>query len=304
MNTTRKINLRAMKSALKWKLVDFAIASSTAITHLANKAKPSFEDKEFIIATIAFNKPELIKLQLESLKTYFREDFAYLIYDNSSNEMSSKELSLLSNGSNVHYFKPRSKPLGRINPSIDHGIALNHCTKLIAKLVRKPKYVLYLDHDIFLTSSWDIPNISPRGIGLVAPEQKRGENRYYWPGLMLVNTHLVNLNILSFLPEHQLDTGGRLRRILEANKIKTGIIPHGGYTDVANGALIDKLNPSFNELLMSNLIIENYGPWLHLINGSGWRGTSNQSKSLDYIARRIKRLILKNSSQAAHRKDH
>jgi glycosyltransferase involved in cell wall biosynthesis len=278
---------RALASRLKWLLIHCLVAANEMYSKYFEKRPTIPNWKNCIVVTVAFNKPRLVEIQLASLKKHLKIDFNYLIYDNSNDDQASQALKQLGQGSTATYIKPRAKLAGRINPSLDHAIALDWCAKTIANQEKKPKYVLFLDHDIFLTEDWILSAAVPPNAGITAPRQERQGVVYYWPGLMIINTELTNLKLLSFLPDQGLDTGGKLGRQVLIHKIATEEIQHCGYICTANGSMINSDDNSFRELLASNQIVEAYGPWLHLINGSCWRGKAKQDQSLDYIISKI-----------------
>jgi hypothetical protein len=282
---------RAVASRIKWWLIRCLVAADDMYMRFTETKPLLPKGKQCIVVTVAFNKPELIKLQYQSLKKNLGSDFGYLVYDNSTEAQASEELERFSRQNGFTYFKPGSKLAGRINPSIDHAIALDWCAKAIAKHQEKLKYALFLDHDIFLTERWLLSDVHSPGIVLTAPKQERGGVTYYWPGLMLVATNFASLKVLSFLPEQGLDTGGKIGKLAKMHKILTADIPHCGYINTRNGSGIKNTDSNFGNLLMRNQIIEAYGPWLHLINGSGWRGTSNQKESLEYIRKKIDKVL-------------
>jgi len=104
---------------------------------------------------------------------------------------------------------------------------------------------------------------------------------------MIIDLNLVDIRLLSFLPDRGLDTGGRLGRITQKHKITTADIVSSSYLNTNCGTPMSSEDPLFDHSLMNNLIVETYGPWIHLINGSGWRGKQNQNQSLDYIVSKI-----------------
>mgnify|MGYP006280490367 CR=1 FL=1 len=278
---------RALTSRLKWRLIHYLVAANEIYARHFEKKPTIPNGKNCIVVTVAFNKPRLVRIQLESLKKHLKIDFNYLIYDNSTDPRASQELEQLSRDDAVTYIKPKAKLAGRINPSLDHAIALDWCAKAIAKQEKRPKYALFLDHDIFLTGDWTMSAAMSPNIGISAPRQERKGIAYYWPGLMAINTELANLELLSFLPDQGLDTGGKLGRQTLKHKIATEEIQHCGYIYTADGSKMNDEDISFQELLMSNEIVEAYGPWLHLINGSCWRGDDKQNQSLNYIISQI-----------------
>jgi len=294
---TTKTRARKMRSrrghkslieTIKWMAINCAIAANNACPRLTKTHHDIPSSKECIVATVAFNNPELVRIQFESLRKHMRANFNYIIYDNSTDPRASENLQSYSKQQEaIVYIKPRFKTIGRLSPSLDHGFALNCCSKMIAGHGKAARFALLLDHDIFLTKPWHPSEDLIPGIAFSAPKQSRGGITYFWPGLMIIDLNLVDIRLLSFLPDRGLDTGGRLGRITQKHRITTADIESSGYINTNCGTPMSSEDPLFDHSLMNNLIVVTYGPWIHLINGSGWRGKQNQNQSLDYIVSKI-----------------
>ena len=246
---------------------------------------------ELLAVTVAFNNPALIRMQHESLVSYSGIGLDYFVYDNSSDRSSSRMIEKYCIEHKIDYYRPMAKAI-RENPSFDHGAALNCCIKRISTLKHAYKYLLLLDHDIFLSHFWSPSCMIKEGSSLAAPIQKRGGHIYYWPGLMLISLDSVQLSHLCFLPDIKLglDTGGRLGKLILETNISVDVVEHDGYLNIENDDFIEPNGDYFNQLLMANLIVEKYGPWIHLINGSGWRGRDNHKRALDFVLAKINQI--------------
>lgn len=286
-NTRSYSDRNSLINQIKWIAADWAIAVEDILSTLTSIHHALAAEEECIVATVAFNSPELVRIQLESLKKHLRISFSYILYDNSTDAHASRVLERYSKERGISYIKPRLKIAGRLSPSIDHGFALNCCSKAIARARKAGRFVILLDHDIFLTNSWHPSEFLIPGTALSAPKQNREGITYYWPGLMIIDLKLIDIRLLSFLPDRGLDTGGRLGKITQKHKITTADIPSSGYINTTDGRPMSSEDSLFDHCLMNNQIVESYGPWVHLINGSGWRGKQNQHQSIDYIISKI-----------------
>lgn len=276
------------KSFIKQKLFKTQIIINNLLACIF-KEEIRFEGNgELLAVTVAFNNPTLIKIQHESLRSYSGIRYDYFVYDNSSDRSSSRMIKRYCLEHSISYYRPIAKAI-RDNPSFDHGAALNYCIKRVSNLKHTYRYLLLLDHDIFPCDYWAPDYMIKESSCIAAPIQKRGHHIYYWPGLMLIRLDSVELNEFSFLPDVELglDTGGRLGKLILQKNISVDVIEHDGYINIQSGDITEPSSANFRELLMANLIVEKYGPWIHLINGSGWRGRENQKSAINYVLVKI-----------------
>jgi hypothetical protein len=275
-----------MKSSFFYKLVFFVkinIICSLIARVLPYKILPSQNSSSKIaIITVAFNKPELIWIQWMALCRYTKEKFVYLIIDNSTSKQSSDKISNFCLENNIFYAKALMPSVLARSPSVSHAAALNMGVKLACKYIM-PDYLVVLDHDIFPGSKFSIAHMlfDYEFIGL---PQFRGLHQYYWPGLLFMNMTKIDVNKLDFFPVIGADTGAKLRSQLMKQNIKCSSLDEPKYYSVEDNCVyLSRCDGPAERLLSSNLLIEEIQGWLHLINGSGWRGVSNDKLRLDYI---------------------
>lgn len=245
---------------------------------LSNKNKI---EAEFVILTVAFNRSDLLALQVKALQKYAKSKFQYMIFDNSTSNVESDIIRKFCMSHGIVYVKRAILNFLSRSPSISHGAALNTAIAIIA---RSPlvKYLLVLDHDIYPTKSFS-PESMLMDHDFAAPIQLREYNEYYWPGLAMINASKVSLKTLSFMPLRGLDTGAKLRDLLIKQGASVTSYKHNGYFCVDDGQLLTRNDRRFDSLLHDNKIVEMHGSWVHMINGSGWRGLENDQKRINYI---------------------
>lgn len=126
-----------------------------------------------IFATTAYNRPEFIELQLNSIKKH-EPTADYIVYDTSidgSIGETCKELGV-----------ECIRLSGSDTPSSPaHGIALNEMWQIL--MYKKTGVVVIMDSDVFLTAK--LPDITGYGMAFIPA---KGENiEYPWAGFVMLN---------------------------------------------------------------------------------------------------------------------
>lgn len=172
-----------------------------------------FKDSRLLITVVAFNNYEIISIQHKKLRDYIKEDFNFLVADNSSNKSTSDKLRQFCKSENISYVKVPKNPLTGIRSSGSHGAAINWCYKNIIKKY-KPKFFGFLDHDVFPIKETVLTEKITSGFyGVI---RKRKEPYWYlWPGFCFFEYEKIKNFKVNFFPYHAgkngeifLDTGG------------------------------------------------------------------------------------------------
>ncbi len=107
-------------------------------------------DFDLDVYIIAFNKPDLIKAQIDFLKTHLLDKYRLIIIDNSN--IKSDELRQICISNDISYVK---LPKNKLEHSHSHWAALNYIMKNFV-LKQKTKYFWLLDHDCFLVKNLSV----------------------------------------------------------------------------------------------------------------------------------------------------
>ncbi len=228
---------------------------------------------KILICTYAFARCDLIKLQFDCLKKFFKEEFEFIVFNNSQENHWSKDAiteTCRQHGIRCERVKDRNDSCG----SYSHGNALNYSLKNII-LPEKPDHVLLIDFDMFLLKPFSFVEFMSdsdiRGVW-----QSKSHVNYIWPGLMFFKiANLQNINQLSLncnpVDGINVDSGGELFNYLKANpQIVVKHFPHSCHinsrshmADFFVNEIVDRYNPEF--------CYECYDrTWLHLGSGSNW----------------------------------
>lgn len=229
---------------------------------------------DLLIITIAFNNVDVIKSQNFYLKKYLKDDFKYLIVDNSTNKEISLDIYNYCNLNNIYYTKIPEN-IFETNPSKSHGAALNWTYNNIIK-ENKPLFFGFLDHDIFPFRETNIISYLKEGVfGLI---QEKNDKWYLWPGFCFYEYSKIQKYKLDFMPCTGLDTGGKNYYSLYKKIYKEKIIRINQlYINIKN----KNIEPFVKE---PNETIEILNDWVHLMKTTNWDNTFNdKSTKIDKI---------------------
>ena len=159
-----------------------------------------------VIATVAFNRPDVTEWQIYLIRRHVAEHEGYIVFDNSSDMSKRKEIKELCRREQVSYV---SLPNNSLRSGDSHAAALNWITRnFIAE--RSPKIFGFIDHDIFPLSAVSLAE----KIGdakTYGSRVERGGVWYMWPGFCFfsgVPADKLDFNLVSRSPHGFLDTGG------------------------------------------------------------------------------------------------
>ncbi len=246
----------------------------------------SFECQQYrytplCLVTIAFNNVFLIEQQIRLLKKNIKDDFLYIIADNSQHQATRQQIRELCRREEVEYISLPFNWFQRVayKPSYAHGLSMTWIFHNIIKKV-KPIHFAYLDHDIFPISPYsfkqrigDMPffgRLMDR-----TPKHCKHKLWYLWAGFCMFSFDFVEKINLSFLPCKEdgvyLDTAGALYRslyrqhCLDASLLATPVKEE--YFRDGNDFHSDLLH-----------YIDNC--WVHTINGSNWKKVATKDDFL------------------------
>ena len=211
-----------------------------------NKKKPTVN-----IYSVHFNRPDFIKIQMDSFKKFIKNDFNFLIINNSGE----KSIEDTCKNLNIDCINLNNDNLG---PSVSHSLGL----KELGNYIKNDGNIhVILDHDMFIIEDIDffsyMDNKSIMFIG-----QTKEDLVYMWPGLIIIDSNLCpNLNTLNLssgvFNDIYCDSGGGSYKYLLDNpdlNIKNPV-EKAEYSD------IDDLNTFF-------FVYDN--KFLHYFRGSNW----------------------------------
>lgn len=237
----------------------------------------TLSENENIILTIAFNNAEVIEEQIHTIKEHCKDEYCYLVADNSTDVTISKKIEeICTNQSDVVYFRLPKWNYKKLNPSNSHGVALNYVFKSIFKGHKNISNVLILDHDIFPIKDFSIREMSHKQDVYGLKMQSKAV-WYIWPGFMYINIGKFDMQKLNFKPGYGGDTGSSNWKMIYETlsekemkfvSLRKMFINEEKYKEFTRqGSELDILDES----------------WLHMVNASDWAGVGGMDLKLQSV---------------------
>lgn len=212
-----------------------------------------------VIASIAFNRPDMIEWQAHLVQRHLAEKDGYVVFNNSSRDDARLAIRELCLRLEVPYV---GLPRNRMFVSASHGLALNWVARnFVAGF--GPSLFGFVDHDIFPTAAF---SVREKLQGKLLYGRKRTDTPtprgwFLWPGFCFFDGS-VPARRLDFSPSYRfhMDSGGgnwpRLYRSVDPQKVRFAEkrwLRFGGGRD------------EFSDYFMF------VDGWLHAGNASHWR---------------------------------
>jgi len=231
----------------------------------------------------AFNRPDILQLQINSIKKYLIGNFSIEVVYDYRDDVHGNEFEKICLDNKIVLHRHQSYP-GK-SASQYHADTLMW---VYDNLIHNDDIVIFLDHDIFLLDEFDVKKYL-NDCDISACLQSRGHVEYTWPGLLLFKYSSIKDINFNFDPTYvegqSLDSGGGTYSILRNEKIK--FLPiEIEYPDTYKE--IDLLNPIHNNGFGFELFMD--GKFLHFRNACSWHMDMNVN---DHKKTEILNLILK-----------
>ena len=243
------------------------------------------KNPHLLLLTIAFNKPDLIDKQAEQISLNVKDqDYRYIVVDNSTDKAARAEIKEVCQRRGVEYiavprglFQNLSKRLSLF--SISHGFALNWLYYRIIRKI-KPEFFAFLDHDIFPIVPCTVADLKPEEDFYGMPKRRGTKLQYWfmWPGWSVYRFKTIDAFHPDFNPaflgKTYLDTGGanysRIYSKYDASRLR--FAPLRPYRLRKDDSLsIEEMYYGWTVEIVDNA-------WLHLVNGSDYRGYGTKHK--------------------------
>ncbi|TBT83132.1 hypothetical protein ET989_12615 [Propioniciclava sinopodophylli] len=223
------------------------------------------------LVTIAFENALAIQVQADSLHRNLRDDFRYIVVDNSRTWAGRRSIAEICRLNGIEYRLLRRNPYTGRDPSFSHAEALNHSIRHLPRLAQSTVVGL-LDHDAFLMESFSL--FASLGVAAAYGRGQKWEGGpYLWPGLAFYRTDAFDLRNLDFRPVRgRGDTGARTCKAFTNWDEEVVLTTESTEELVAGG---------------STYMVERHGPWIHARSASGWRNTAHDPNGALLAVRRI-----------------
>jgi glycosyltransferase involved in cell wall biosynthesis len=241
---------------------------------------------ELIVILSAFNRPDLLPIQVESIQKNLKNNHKIIVSHDSRNYDYVKEFEDICNNLQIKFYHHDSTP-GK-DASRYHGEAIQWAYDNIIKTEYTDDLILILDHDMFMINELDLIEYFGDNDVLGRP-QSRGTVEYVWLGLMMFKYQSVKDINFNFYPGFYfgelLDTGGGTSYILNDKNIKykpTSVEYPSSYKGI--NLLDEKINLGYGfEFHLDR-------SFLHFRNACGWHNNmtvvpndNDKKEVLEYI---------------------
>lgn len=209
------------------------------------------------LASIAFNRPHLIREQIRLLRKYLDEDFTYTVVDNSTKESASEEIAAICAEADVRHDRVRFG---------EHVPALQWAWDNVIVPSGAP-YGGLLDHDIFPTKKTHLVSlIEPAGFLGCGQRHGPSDKLYLWPGWCFFS--------FAWLNGRHVDWDG-IRGDAKADDGDTGSAMWPLFSET-DWPLLYRVKHSYESIRrpddygLQSFGVEYMSDWLHFSNGSNW----------------------------------
>lgn len=240
---------------------------------------------EMFIVTIAYNEENLIRKQIELIKTHVKDnDYCHVVVDNSPNIKKRALIKKVCQEGGIQYI-PVPRYIDKLISThlfwygLSHGAALNWMFYNLLLDIRPVRFAL-LDHDLFPIMDCNLTETLGNK-DFYGVKRDRGQGWYLWPGYSIFNFDVLSKINPNFLPLRVngafLDAGGANYPIYyknyNINEIEFAVdktyrlTVTKGILDVYHGDCIQKIDIA----------------WLHIINGSNYAHVKGKEKTIASI---------------------
>ena len=245
------------KAMLRYRWRAFRFLRSAAVTSELHGRQPSFRDA--VVATVAFNRPDVIEWQIHLVRRYLAEKDGYIVFDNSNKADKREAIRDLCRRQHVPYV---GLPRNRLFVSASHGQALNWIARNFVTRF-KPTVFGFIDHDIFPTGSFSVrERLQGKSLyGKVRRDTPTSGGWFLWSGFCFFDGSLP-VRRMDFGPSYKfhMDSGGGNWPVLYRS-IDPALVRFAGNERLRFGAGDDEHEDFF-------ALIDG---WLHVANASHWR---------------------------------
>jgi len=252
---------------------------------------------QFGVGTVAYNNSLVINYQIKLLRRYLLDNHEHIVFDNSSSEKESDEIRSICCENKTTYIKLPLNPLHSSAGSNSHAYALNWVYKNYFKRLHYTTFG-FIDHDVFPYRPTCVLEQLKDGRfwGL---KHYRGSLWYLWPGFCFYNFENISDKKMNFSSYKGMDNGGANWKSLYRDHHSS--IQEMEYHCANINELLNTSPKNWTKMMISpadykeknpglldrDEFVEFFGDWMHLFNGSNWRGLKDKSDKIQILMDRL-----------------
>lgn len=224
------------------------------------------------IVIITYNAAELIRLQIEALRKYCKDNADIIIIDNSNMLEAIDSIKYHAEDLKCTYIKTNSASQ---NGSKSHAFAANLS---YLKIKDAYEFIFYIDHDCFPIRPFSVSEVLGSDL-LAGIGQVKSGKTYLWPGCFMFNNKEIGHHLIDFSTndKYGLDTGGNLYKALEQHTQK---VKHFNEEHCEN--------PYYYKSFYNFYALINDKMFMHFVNASNWNNTNDHGERINSLINVLK----------------
>lgn len=253
---------------------------------------------KILVVSVYYNQKEFLRYQIESFKKFFKDDFEFLMFDNSENGLSIKEEDYSSYEGFKYYRVPQNIFIGKPGGASSRaGLSLDYATGKVFSDFKDSNSILIVDSDVFPAKDFTFNSIMG-DCDFSGISQVRDHVNYYANQLVGIRKESIrewgNFSFdLGYVDGVYTDCGGKLYYFMKDNPhikkrdldiINSMVLEYGGTPDLWDRVsnISEELKDYFSKdstihggKSFSEVFADTF---LHFRAGSNWIGFNENSK--------------------------
>ena len=219
------------------------------------------------IYVTVFSRPEFIQIQYNQLKKYCRDDFEYIVINNSKNDEIDAEIVNITTENSIRTI---SVVKDHKIPNVSHFNALNTAFNVDVKNKNDNDLIVVMDSDVFPFKSFSFKNIiGDSEVGGIYQQRQNTEIEYLCP-IFTILTNKVDLSDIDFSWKVYTDCGGSTDNFIKSHNLTPKWVDHTAAIDIETGYIFvnnNKVNFPYKKEYRSQFIA---GSFFHYYRGCNW----------------------------------
>jgi hypothetical protein len=258
------------------------------------------------IYTFSDKRPDFIKLQHDTFKRFIKDEYEYIVFNNSCNDIISNEIENLCSHLNI-----RCLPCEK-----NHKNAMTACYTPINFFIKNylddETISVIIDSDIFMINNFSFEDyIGDYDICGIFQQRNDYKTIYLWNAFVIINKNINKKKInIDFEPIDGTDVGGKTSEVL--GKLNVKWVKHTADIESDESEIFDDdIKLKYDKSFGCQIIEESF---IHYYRGSNWDSMGdeyhkNKTNFINYLIEKSpirfdKKILDKHSSDKSHSYKH